>query len=134
MASRGLPPLLALEIPEPGRPATNRCGSTGADPSNEHREYALGCAAHSWRAAQARLCRGSVDGGQVHGQHRRSPVRLVKAGPASCATICRRIAAMDLFVVPTIGFNLLYVLVIVRLTRRELVWINLTAYPTAEWI
>jgi hypothetical protein len=31
------------------------------------------------------------------------------------------IAAMDLFVVPTIGFNLLYDLVIVRLTRRELV-------------
>jgi len=34
------------------------------------------------------------------------------------------IAAMDLFVVPTIGFNLLYVLVIVRLARRELVWIK----------
>jgi hypothetical protein len=25
-------------------------------------------------------------------------------------------------------------LVIVRLARRELVWINVTAYPTAEWI
>jgi len=44
------------------------------------------------------------------------------------------IAAMDLFVVPTISFNLLYVLVIVRLARRELVWINVTAHPTAEWI
>jgi hypothetical protein len=43
------------------------------------------------------------------------------------------IAAMDLFVVPTIGFNLLYVLVIVRLARRELVWINVTPHPTAEW-
>ena len=44
------------------------------------------------------------------------------------------IAAMDLLVVPTISFNLLYVLVIVRLARRELVWINVTAHPTAEWI
>jgi transposase InsO family protein len=44
------------------------------------------------------------------------------------------IAAMDLFVVPTISFNLLHVLVIVRLARRELVWINVTAHPTAEWI
>ena len=44
------------------------------------------------------------------------------------------IAAMDLFVVPAIGLNLLYVLVIVRLARRELVWINVTAHPTAEWI
>src|SRR5437588_1571049 len=44
------------------------------------------------------------------------------------------IAAMDLFVVPTIGFDLLYVLVIVRLARRDLAWINVTPYPTAEWI
>jgi len=44
------------------------------------------------------------------------------------------IAAMDLFVVPTIGFNLLYAFVIVRLNRRDLVWINVTQNPTAEWI
>ena len=44
------------------------------------------------------------------------------------------IAALDLFVVPTIGFDLLYVLVIVRLARRNLVWINVTPNPTAEWI
>jgi transposase InsO family protein len=44
------------------------------------------------------------------------------------------IAAMDLFVVPTIGFDLLYVLVIVRLERRDLVWGNVTPNPTAEWI
>ena len=44
------------------------------------------------------------------------------------------IAAIDLFVAPTIGFDLLYVLVIVRLERRKLVWINVTPHPTAEWI
>jgi transposase InsO family protein len=44
------------------------------------------------------------------------------------------IAAMDLFVVPTIGFDLLYAFIIVRLHRRDLVWINVTANPTAEWI
>src|SRR6266704_393370 len=44
------------------------------------------------------------------------------------------IAAMDLFVVPTIGFDLLYALVIVRLDRRDLIWINVTANPTAEWV
>src|SRR5271168_4048549 len=44
------------------------------------------------------------------------------------------IAAMDLFVVPTMGFDLLYSLVIVRLDRRDLVWINVTENPTAEWI
>jgi len=44
------------------------------------------------------------------------------------------IGAMDLFVVPTIGFDLLYVLVVVRLARRDLVWINATSNPTADWI
>jgi transposase InsO family protein len=44
------------------------------------------------------------------------------------------IAAMDLFVVPTIGFDQLYAFVIVRLDRRDLVWINVTANPTAEWV
>jgi transposase InsO family protein len=44
------------------------------------------------------------------------------------------IAAMDLLIVPTIGFDLLYALVIIRLQRRDLVWINVTTHPTAEWI
>src|SRR3982074_2052106 len=42
------------------------------------------------------------------------------------------IAAM--FVVPTIGFKLVYGFVIVRLHRRDLVWINVTTNPTAEWV
>src|ERR1700737_2241482 len=37
---------------------------------------------------------------------------------------------MDLFVSPTIGFKPLYV----RLHRRDLIWINVTAHPTAEWV
>ena len=44
------------------------------------------------------------------------------------------IAAMDLFVVPTISFRLLYAFVIIRLDRRDLAWINVTANPTAEWV
>jgi transposase InsO family protein len=44
------------------------------------------------------------------------------------------VAAMDLFVVPTLGFDLVYAFVIVRLDRRELVWINVTPHPTAEWV
>src|ERR1039457_5684452 len=44
------------------------------------------------------------------------------------------IAAMDLFVVPTIGFKLVYGFVIVRLHRRDLVWINVTTNPIAEWV
>jgi transposase InsO family protein len=39
---------------------------------------------------------------------------------------------MDLFVVPTIGFDLLYAFIIVRLDRRDLAWIDVTTNPTAE--
>jgi transposase InsO family protein len=41
---------------------------------------------------------------------------------------------MDLFVVPTIGSELLYSFVIVRIDRRDLVWISVTTNRTAEWI
>jgi transposase InsO family protein len=44
------------------------------------------------------------------------------------------IAAIDLLVVPTIGFRLLYCLVIMGHGRRNLVHHAITAHPTAEWI
>jgi hypothetical protein len=44
------------------------------------------------------------------------------------------IAGVDLFVVPTIGFKLLHGLVILRLERRRIIWTDVTANPTAEWI
>ena len=44
------------------------------------------------------------------------------------------IAAMDLFVVPTISFQLLYGLLILRHDRRQIIWFRVTRHPTAEWI
>src|ERR1700694_1329328 len=44
------------------------------------------------------------------------------------------IAAMDLFVVPTISFRLLYGLLIMGHGRRQILWFGVTAHPTAEWI
>jgi transposase InsO family protein len=44
------------------------------------------------------------------------------------------IAGMDFFIVPTIGFRLLYALVILRHDRRRIVSFGVTAHPTAEWI
>jgi hypothetical protein len=42
------------------------------------------------------------------------------------------IAAMDLFVVPTISFRLLYGLLIMEHGRRQILWFGVTAHPTAE--
>jgi transposase InsO family protein len=44
------------------------------------------------------------------------------------------IAAMDFLIVPTVGFKLLFVLVILRHQRRRLISLTVTANPTAEWI
>jgi hypothetical protein len=44
------------------------------------------------------------------------------------------IAAVDLFVLPTIAFQILYCLVIIRHGRRVWVSFGVTANPTAEWI
>ena len=44
------------------------------------------------------------------------------------------IAAMDLFVVPTISFRVLYGLLIMGHGRRQVLWFGVTAHPTAEWI
>jgi len=44
------------------------------------------------------------------------------------------IASMDLFVVPTISFRLLYGFLILRHSRRELLWLGVTARPNAHWI
>jgi hypothetical protein len=41
---------------------------------------------------------------------------------------------MDMFVVPTISFRLLYGLLIMGHGRRHIIWFGVTAHPTAEWI
>ena len=41
---------------------------------------------------------------------------------------------MDLFVVPTISFQLLYGLLILQHGRREILWLGTTTHPSAEWI
>src|SRR6476619_5782994 len=44
------------------------------------------------------------------------------------------IVAIDLFVVPTISFRLLYGLLIMGHGRRQILWFGVTAHPTTEWI
>ena len=44
------------------------------------------------------------------------------------------IASIDMFVVPTISFRLLYALLVLRHSRRQLLWLGVTAHPSAEWI
>ena len=45
-----------------------------------------------------------------------------------------QIVAADFFVVPTVTFRLLFVLVILAHDRRRIVHADVTAHPTASWI
>src|SRR3979409_2774080 len=97
----------------------DRGGPARADPADEHRKSALGRAIHGellklgFEIAQSSFAKYMVK----------------RRGPPSqeWRTFLRNhapdIAAIDLFVVPTIGFKLLYGFVIIRLDRRSLVWI-----------
>jgi transposase InsO family protein len=44
------------------------------------------------------------------------------------------IVSMDLFVVPTISFRLLYGFLILRHSRREILWLGVSVHPSAQWI
>jgi hypothetical protein len=68
LASGRLSSVLAVEIPFSRRPTKDRCGSARTDPADERRKSAVGCAAHPWRAALARLRGRSVQRREVHGQ------------------------------------------------------------------
>ena len=91
----------------------------------------MGSAAHTRRTVDARDRGRPINRGAVHDQ---------EAGPPSQGwkTFLRNhaagIASVDLFVVRTISFKLLYGLVILRHARRRLVNISVTNSPTAEWI
>lgn len=45
----------------------------------------------------------------------------------------QQLVSVDFFVVPTLSFRLLFVLVLLEHRRRRVVHYNVTAHPTAEW-
>ena len=124
--------LLGLEIASTGRAAASRDGAARALIRQISIENPL------WGAP--RIHGELLKLGFFVGQSSVAKYMVKRHGPPSQGwrTFLRNhapdIAAMDLFVVPTIGFDLLYAFIIVRLERRELVWINVTAAPTAGWV
>ena len=87
---------------------------------------------------------------RIHGELLKLGIEVAPSTVAKYMARCRRppsqswktflhnhaagIAAMDLFVVPTIDFRLLYILVILGHHRRRILSFGVTSHPTAEWI
>jgi hypothetical protein len=123
--------LLALEVARTGRATTDRHGAARVDLAKEHGESAFGAPRIRGELLKLdfEIAQSSV-----------AKYMVKRRGPPSQGwrTFLRNhaqdIAAMDLCVVPTIGLDLLYAYIIVRLDGRELVWISVTTHPTAEWV
>jgi transposase InsO family protein len=131
MASDWIPLLLALEIAFARRATSDRHGPSDDDPADEHRKPALGAPRIHGKllklgfdVAQSSIAKYMIKRRRPRGQGWRTFLR----------NHTTEIAAMDLFVVPTVSFDLLYAFIIVRLDRRHLVWINATTNPTAECV
>jgi hypothetical protein len=83
-----------------------------------------GRSSYSWRSAAAPWHYDAVE--------------VRPSTPSRVETLLRNhadgIAAMDIFVVPPLSFRLLYGLLILWHGRRQILWLGVTAHPTAEWI
>ena len=44
------------------------------------------------------------------------------------------IAAIDMCVIPTLTFDLLFAFLVLGYGRRQLLWFEVTRHPTAEWL
>src|SRR5258708_6213717 len=131
LASGRLSSLLALEIALTGRAPANRDRTERADPADERGEFSLGA---------PRIHGELLKLGFEIAQSSVAKYMVKRCGPPRqgwrifLRNHAPDIAAMDFFVVPSLGFKLLYGFVIIRLDRRDLVWINVTINPTAEWV
>jgi hypothetical protein len=97
----------------------------------EHCQSAVGSASDPWGTPQLGVNIGQTSVAKYM-VRRRDPPSL------GWRTFLRNhadeIAAMDMFVVPTISLRLLYGLLIIGHGRRHILWFGVTARPTAEWI
>src|SRR6202035_3889036 len=131
MASRRLPFILAMEIESAGWQANSPVGDTRAYPRDEHCQSAVGSASDPWRTPQARVDIGQTSVAKYIVRRRDPPSQGWRTFLRNHAD---GIAAMDMFVVPTISFRLLYGLLIMGHGRRHILWFGITAHPTVEWI
>jgi hypothetical protein len=125
MAPRGLSIVLALEVEEPPR-------------SIRLLIRQISIANPLWGAPRihGELLKLGIDVGQTSvakymARRRGSPSQGWKTFLRNHA---EGVAAMDLFVVPTVSFRPLYGLLIMSHSRRHLLWVGVTTQATAEWI
>ena len=131
MASCRFQIVLALEIEASLRPTDCAAENSPADPPDEHRQSIVGSAEIHGELLKLGIDIGQTSVAKYMARRRAPPSQGWKTFLRNHAD---GIAAMDLFVVPTISFRLLYGLLIMGHGRRQILWFGVTGHPTAEWI
>jgi hypothetical protein len=131
VASDGFSSVLALEVALSGWAAESSGGDPPADPGDEPGQSLWGAPRIHGEllklgieVAQSTVAKYMARSGRGRSQTWKTFVDSHAAG----------IGAMDFLIVPTVGFRLLFVLVILRHERRRLISMSITDHPTAEWI
>jgi hypothetical protein len=126
------------ELQEPVAPMPREKLKRRTTARRESRRGAMSLANSLWGAPRihGELLKLGIDVGQTSvakymARHRRPPSQWWRTFLRNHAD---GIASMDLFVVPTLSFRLLYRLVILRHGRRQILWLGVTAHPSAEWM
>jgi putative transposase len=130
LAPAGLSSVLDLEESRahraPGRATRRSCPDTRV----VHRESPLGCASDSRELQKLGI---SVSQSTVAKYMRRHPHPPSQTWRTFLTDHVSHIMAADLFVLPTVTFRLLFVLVVLAHERRRLVHVAVTEHPTAAW-
>jgi hypothetical protein len=131
MASCGVPSVVALEIATTRRSTEDTCGRPPADLRDERREPAVGAPRIHGELLKLGIDVGQTTVAKYMSKRRRPPSQGWKTFLRNHADA---IVAIDMFVVPTISFRLLYGFLVLRHARRELLWLGVTTRPNAEWL
>jgi len=126
-----LPRVLALEIKTARWPSNDPAGDPSSHSRDESRQPILGAPRLHGELLELGVDVGQTTVAKYMARGRRPPSQGWKTFLHNHTD---GIASMDLFVVPTISFRLLYGLLILHHDRRQMLWLGVTAHPTAEWI
>ena len=122
--------LLGVEEPPTIRSADDQSGTARSNSADEPRQSSVGRTTNPRRVAEAGRNGLASDGVEVHGPTSSAAV----AGVAHVFEESREGRdGVGFFTVPTATFRVLFVLVVLRHSRRRLVHFNVTEHPTAAW-
>ena len=131
VAPARLSPVLDMEEPTSHRPPGGAARCPRVDSRDVDRESR--CGARRGFTGSCRSSGISVSESTVAKYMRRHPRPPSQTWRTFLANHASQIMAADLFVVPTVTFRLLFVLVILAHDRRRIVHVAVTAHPTAAW-